>query len=50
LIVALAMVLVSAEQPKFSPDQCRVLRQAGVDTRGICPQPAAKKSPRLRKR
>ena len=22
---------------KFTPDQCRVLRQVGVDTTGICP-------------
>jgi hypothetical protein len=50
LIVAIAVVLMSAEQPKFTPDQCRVLRQAGVDVRGICPLPRDKKEPRKRKR
>jgi hypothetical protein len=24
---------------KFTVDQCRVLRQVGVDTSSICPQP-----------
>jgi len=50
LIVTLVAVLISAEQPKFSKDQCRVLQQAGVDTRDICPQPAAKREGRKRKR
>jgi hypothetical protein len=50
LIVVIAVVLMSAEQPKFSPDQCRVLRQAGVDVRGICPLPRDGKEGRKRKR
>ena len=32
-------MLSSAETPKFSADQCKVLRQVGVDVRDICPQP-----------
>jgi hypothetical protein len=31
-----------AETPKFSADQCRVLKQTGVDTTGICPPPPRK--------
>jgi hypothetical protein len=35
-----AMALSGAEtKPKFTVDQCRVLKQVGVDTREICPQP-----------
>jgi hypothetical protein len=48
--VTIALVLVSAEQPKFSKDHCRVLQQAGVDIRDICPQPVAKKEGRKRKK
>jgi hypothetical protein len=49
MILAVAVVLV-AEQPKFTPEQCKVLRQVGVDTRGICPQPPPKKTSRVRTR
>lgn len=48
LIAFLAAALISAEQPKFSADQCAVLRQAGVDTSGICPQLPPKKEGRKR--
>jgi hypothetical protein len=43
------MAMISAEKPKFSADHCRVLQQAGVDTRDICPQPKAQKEGRKRK-
>jgi hypothetical protein len=32
-----------AATPKFSEDQCRVLKQTGVDTSGICPPVKKKK-------
>lgn len=44
LIVVIAMAFISAETPKFTADQCKVLRQVGVDTRGICPQPKPKRT------
>ena len=37
MIVAAAWLLLSGAPP-FSPDQCRVLKQVGVDTSDICPQ------------
>lgn len=51
LILAVAMVLSSAEKPKFTADQCRVLRQVGVDTKDICPQPkpTVKKRTRMKR-
>lgn len=51
MILAVAMVLSSAEKPKFTADQCRVLRQVGVDTKDICPQPkpTVKKRTRMKR-
>jgi hypothetical protein len=34
-----ASLSFSGKTPTFSADQCRVLKQVGVDTRDICPQP-----------
>jgi hypothetical protein len=44
--MAASMASMSADV-KFTPDQCRVLKQVGVDTTGICP-PASKKKARPR--
>jgi hypothetical protein len=44
--VLAAGLLLSGKKPTFSADQCRVLKQVGVDTRDICPQP--KKKARLK--
>ena len=33
---------------KFSPDQCRVLRQMGVDTTGLCPPLPERRRPPTR--
>src|SRR6188768_278221 len=50
LIVTVSTLLVSAgEKVKFTPDQCKVLRQVGADTRGICPQPKPKKRSRMKR-
>jgi hypothetical protein len=37
------MTTTYADTPKFTADQCRVLRQTGVDTTGICPPTQKKK-------
>jgi hypothetical protein len=39
LTMALLLLSSQAATVKFSPDQCRVLRQTGVDTTGLCPPP-----------
>ena len=50
LIVAISMLFISAgEKVKFTPDQCKVLRQVGADTRGLCPQPKPKKRSRMKR-
>ena len=42
LLIALASSLSQTPcwaEVKFTPDQCRVLEQTGVDTTGLCPKP-----------
>jgi hypothetical protein len=34
--------------PKFSADQCRVLKQVGVDISDICPKPKPPKKKRVK--
>jgi len=49
MMLALAVVL-AADQPKFTPDQCKVMRQVGINTDGLCPEVEvpAKKTSRAR--
>jgi hypothetical protein len=46
VIVAAAWLLMSGAPP-FTADQCRVLKQVGVDTSDICPQ--SKKKSRVKR-
>jgi hypothetical protein len=40
------MSVSKADAPKFTADQCRVMKQVGIDTRGICPQTKTQKKRR----
>jgi hypothetical protein len=46
VLAVLAVFLLTGAEVKFSLDQCRVLRQVGVDVRGICPDPLPKPRPK----